>query len=550
MKKAIYLLMFTVGITTSVSAQEKTTDNKQNVFDKGTDAAKMILAEQKFYAMDYAGALAIYKDVMTNKPNDANVIFHVAECHYELKQIKEARELAEKARGIDPKANPNNSLLLGKIYQQEDMKDEALAEYTAFKANAGNKAIAESDVDMFILQVTTAKELMANPIDVKIDNMGDVINSEFEDKAPMVSADGKTLIFTSQRPGKSSAVNPDDGMHYEDIYISRWDTLKKSWGDAELIPGSLNTEGQDAATSISPDGKQIFLFKNDIEAESRGGDIYVSRLSSSGKWGAPKSMGKPINTTYAELGACISPDGKTLYFVSERQGGLGNADIWMVKRKTRTEWEKPVNLGDVVNTKEDDAGIFLAPDGKTLFFTSKGHNSMGGYDIFKTVNEGGKWSTPVNLGYPINTIYNDFCFSLSVDAKTGYFASNRKGGLGGRDVYKADLTNYMVLEKDMKKKAEADGPVMAILKGDIFDAGAGAGMEAEIVVYDEAGAEKVGSTTSSEGSGEYFLTLMTGKTYTVKIDVKGYKPVEEKVAIQAAKEGATSVVKHYLLYKK
>jgi len=487
---------------------------------------------------------------LAGKPNDANVLFHIAECHYELKQLKEAREFAEKSKGIDPKANINNALLLGKLYQLEDMKDEALAEFTFFKTNAGNKAIQESDVDMYILQVNTAKELMASPIDVKVENMGDVINSEYEDKAPMVSADGKTLIFTSQRPGKSSALNPEDGMYFEDIYISRWDTLKKAWADAELIPGALNTEGQDAATSISPDGKQIFLFKNDIEAESRGGDVYVSRLSSSGKWGAPKSMGKPINTTYAELGACISPDGKTLYFVSERQGGKGNADIWMVKRKTRTEWEKPVNLGDVVNTVEDDAGIFLAPDGKTLFFTSKGHNSMGGYDVFKTVNEGGKWSTPVNLGYPINTIYNDFCFSLSVDAKTGYIASNRKGGLGGRDVYKVDLTNYMVLEKDMKKKATADGPVMAILKGDVFDGSAGAGMEAEIVVYDETGTTKVGSTTSSEGSGEYFLTLLSGKTYLVKIEVKGFKPVEEKVEIKAAKEGATSVVKHYLLYKK
>jgi Tol biopolymer transport system component len=549
MKKVVYLSLFSMFIFGAVSAQEKT-DNKQNVFDKGGDVAKMVLAEQKFYALDFKGAMNIYTDVLSGKPNDANVLFHIAECHYEMKQLKEAREFAEKSKSIDPKANVNNSLLLGKLYQIEGMLDDALAEFTSFKTNTGSKKkIEESGVDMYILQVNTAKELIANPVDVKIVNMGDVINSEFEDKAPMVSADGKTLIFTSQRPGKSSAVNPDDGMYFEDIYISRWDTLKKMWGDAELIPGSLNTEGQDAATSISPDGKQIFLFKNDIEAESRGGDIYVSRLSSSGKWGAPKSMGKPINTTFAELGACSSPDGKTLYFTSERQGGFGMQDIYMVKRKSRTEWEKPVNLGDVVNTEEDDAGIFIAPDGKTLFFTSKGHNSMGGYDIFKTTLENGKWTKPVNLGYPINTIYDDLCFSLSVDAKTGYISSNRKGGFGARDVYTVDLTNYPVLEKEMKKKVENNGPVMAILKGDIFDASAGAGMEAELVVYDETGA-KVGSTSSSEGSGEYFLTLLTGKTYQVKIDVKGYKPVDEKVEMKAAKEGATTVVKHYLLYKK
>ncbi len=550
MKKVVHLLMFSMFFFGAVSAQEKPKDDKQNVFDKGGDVAKMVLAEQKFYAMDYKGALNIYTDVLSGKPTDANVIFHIAECQFMLKRMKEARENAEKAKGIDPKANVNNSLLLGKIYQLEGMQEEALVEYDAFKANAGStKKITESDVDRYLLQVNTAKELMAAPIDVKMENMGDVINSEFEDKAPMVSADGKTLIFTSQRPGKSSAINPDDGMYFEDIYISRWDTLKKMWSDAELIPGSLNTEGQDAATSISPDGKQIFLFKNDIEAESRGGDIYVSRLSSSGKWGAPKSMGKPINTTYAELGACSSPDGKTLYFTSERQGGLGSLDIWMVKRKTRIEWEKPVNLGNVVNTVEDEGGIFLAPDGKTLFFTSKGHNSMGGYDIFKTVLENGKWSTPINLGYPINTIYDDLCFSLSIDAQTGYISSNRKGGLGARDVYKVDLSNYPVLEKDMKKKVENKGPVMAILKGDVFDANAGAGMEAELVVYDDAGV-KVGSTSSSEGSGEYFITLLAGKAYQVKIEVKGFKPIDEKVEIIPAKEGATTVVKHYLLYKK
>ena len=549
MKKVVYLLLFSIFVFGVVSAQEKI-DNKQNVFDKGGDVAKMVLAEQKFYALDFKGALNIYTDVLSGKPNDTNVLFHIAECHYEMKQLKEAREYAEKAKSIDPQANVNNALLLGKLYQLEGMLDEALVEFTAFKTNSGSKKkIEESGIDMYILQVNTAKELIANPADVKIVNMGDVINSEFEDKAPMVSADGKTLIFTSQRPGKSSAVNPDDGMYFEDIYISRWDTLKKMWGDAELIPGSLNTEGQDAATSISPDGKQIFLFKNDIEAESRGGDIYVSRLSSSGKWGAPKSMGKPINTTFAELGACSSPDGKTLYFTSERQGGFGMQDIYMVKRKSRTEWEKPVNLGDVVNTEEDDAGIFIAPDGKTLFFTSKGHNSMGGYDIFKTTLENGKWTKPLNLGYPINTIYDDLCFSLSIDAKTGYISSNRKGGFGARDVYIVDLTNYPVLEKEMKKKVESNAPVMAILKGDIFDATAGAGMEAELVVYDETGA-KVGSTTSSEGSGEYFLTLLTGKTYQVKIAAKGYKPVDEKVEVKAAKEGATTVVKHYLLYKK
>ncbi|MDQ3047569.1 MAG: hypothetical protein M3R27_08490 [Bacteroidota bacterium] len=544
MKKILNLIVLFSFSLGTISAQK-------NVIEKSEDQVKMFNAQQSFYAGDFKKALNIYNDVLAGKPGDANIIGHIAECNYELGMYPEALENAEKAKGIDPKAFENNSLILGKLYHMQGKLDEASAEYNSYLTLVGEgKKADDSDVKVFIAQVGTAKEMMAKPADVKIDNMGDVINCEYDDKAPMVTADGRTIIFTSRRPGKSSALDQEgDNRYFEDIYVSKWDTVKRGWSDAELIPGSINTEGHDACTSISPDGKQIYIYKNDIESESRGGDIYVSRLSSSGKWGAPKSMGKPINTTYWEGGACISPDGKTLYLISERQGGTGRGDIYMIKRKSRTEWEKPENLGTLINTKEDEGGLFLAPDGKTLFFSSKGHNSMGGYDIYKTVLEGGKWSAPVNLGYPINSVNNDLCFSLSVDAQAGYFTSDRKGGLGERDVYKVDLNNYTVLEKEMKAKTVNNGPVMAILKGDVFDATAGTGMEADLVVFNEAG-EKVGSTSSSEGSGEYFLTLMANKTYTVKIDVKGYKPVEEKVEIKAAKEGATSVVKHYLLYKK
>ncbi len=547
MKKIVYVSSLLIFLFVNVvSAQKK------NVIEKSEDQIKMFNAQQSFYAGDYQKALSIYKDVLAGKPNDAGLMGRISECHFMLKQYKDAVEMGEKAKSIDEKAYENTALVLGKIYHQDEKLDEALVEYNFFKGIVGEGAKAkESDIEMYIRQIATAKELIASPASVKVENMGDNINCEFDDKAPMVTADGKTLIFTSRRPGKSSSVDKEgDNKYFEDIYISRWDTLKKMWSDAELIPGSINTETHDACTSISPDGKQIFLYKNEFDGESRGGDIYVSKVSSSGKWGSPKAMGKPVNTTFWEGGGCLSPDGKSFYFVSERPGGLGHGDIYVLKKKTRSEWEKaPVNIGSEVNTSEDEGGLFLAPDGKTLFFTSKGHNSMGGYDIFKTTFENGKWTKSVNLGYPINTVNNDLCFSISVDAMEGYFTSDRKGGLGERDIYKVDLSNYTVLDKDMGAKKDPNAPVMAILKGDVFDATKGSGMEAEIVIYNEAG-EKVASTMASDGSGEYFITLLANNTYQVKIDVKGYKPIEEKVEIKAAKSGATTVVKHYLLYKK
>ncbi len=540
-KKMMYLPVLLMFSMYTVSAQK--------AIQKSEEMIKTFNAEQRFYAGDYQGSLNVYNDLLKTKPNDANMIFHIAECYYKLAQYPQALENVKKAKSIDAKANEDISLLLGKLYHMDGNLDEALAEFTAYKSMVTGKKAQESDIDLHISQVNMAKTLMATSVNVKIENATDIINSEYDDKTPSVTADGKTLIFTSRRPGKTSALDIEgDKKYFEDIYIARWDSINRKWGAAELLPGNINTEGHDACSSISPDGKEIYIYKNDVDAESRGGDIYVSKLSSSGKWGIPKSLGKPINTTYFEGGACISPDGNTLYFVSERPGGRGHADIYMSKRKDRTAWEVPVNLGPDVNTAEDEGGIFLAPDGKTLFFTSQGFNSMGGYDIFKTVYENGKWSKPVNLGYPINTINNDMSLTLSADAQTGYFASDRKGGLGDLDIYKIDLIHYPVLEKDMKYKTDSL-PAMGILKGTVFNATDGTALEAEVVVLDEAGA-KIGSTMSSSGSGDYFLTLSTAKTYEVKIELEGYKPISEKVEIKATKGiGSPTLVKHYLLYK-
>lgn len=532
------LLMFSVH---TLSAQK--------ALQKSEEMIKMFNAEQRFYAGDYPGALSVYNDLLHTKPNDANLLFHIAECYYKLGQYPQAMENAKKAKGTDTKVNVDVSLLLGKLYHAEGSLDEALTEFTSYKGVVSEKKAKESDVDLYISQVNVAKTLMATSVNVKIENATDIINSEYDEKAPSITADGRTLIFTSRRPGKSSALDVEgDKKYFEDIYIARWDSVKKTWSTAELLPGNINTEGHDACSSISPDGKEIYIYKNDINEESRGGDIYVSKLSASGKWGVPKPLGKPINTTYFEGGACIAPDGNTLYFVSERPGGYGNADIYMAKRKDRVTWDAPVNLGPEVNSSEDEGGIFLAADGKTLFFTSRGFNSMGGYDIFKTVYENGKWSKPVNLGYPINTLDNDMSLTLSADAQTGYFISDRKGGLGDLDIYKLDLIHYPVLEKEMKYKTDSL-PAMGILKGTVFNATDGIALEAEVVVLDETGA-RVGSTNSKSGGGDYFLTLSTGKTYEIKIELDGYKSISEKVEIKAVKGvGSPTLIKHYLLYK-
>ncbi|MGZ3931058.1 MAG: carboxypeptidase regulatory-like domain-containing protein [Bacteroidia bacterium] len=539
MKTIVYALLFNL-LLVSLPA------NSAAKYDAG-DLAKLALAKQKLYGSDYTGALNLYKEVLVKNPTDAPVLHYVGLCHYYLNQYDKAQEHFVKAKETNTNVNPETYYYLGKIYHFNGKFDDALAEFNSYKSKASAKDMKDLDADLYIGQCNNAKTLMASPVKVTIENMGPEINSKYADKTPCITADGMRLVFTTRRPATTDAPLDveGDGGYFEDIYISSYDTLSKKWKPAEAVPGSINTKAHDAVTSISPDGKQIFIYKNDLnDAKSRGGDIFVSKIVN-GKWRTPETMGKPINSTFWEGGACISPDGKTLFFNSERTGGLGHSDIWMIKRISKQEWGKPENLGAEVNSEYDEVGMFLAPDGKTLFFASNGKGSMGSYDIFKTVLENGKWTKPVNIGYPINSERSDGPFVLSANAATGYFASNRAGGLGESDIYKVDLLDYAVLEKD-GKKVENNG--LSIMKGTVRDGYEGYGLpDAELDFADAAG-QKVASTSSNE-NGEYFITLKGGVKYTVTIKKKGFKDLSESFDLKLGTRDAYVMDKEFLLKK-
>jgi hypothetical protein len=511
------------------------------------DQVKMVLAKQKLYAGQYIGALTIYKDVLQTNPDDAGVLYYVGYCQFQLKKIDLATESLKKALATNKGVVAETHLVLGKIYLTQEKIDDALLEFNTYKTAVNSKTAETEDVDVFIAHCNNAKKYMASPIDVKIENLGAAINSKYDEQTPCISADGKKLVFNTRRPEMTdSPIDIEgDGKYFQDIFISNWDTINKKWNTAEDVPGNVNTPAHDACTSISPDGKQIFIYKNDItDNESRGGDVFVSKVVNN-KWKTPEALGKPINTSYWEGGACISPDGKTLYFISERKGGYGRADIWMVKRISKTEWGKAVNLGPEINSEFDEVGAFLAPDGKTLFFSSNGKASMGSYDVFKTTLDGDKWTKPVNVGYPINTVHKDGPLVISADAQTAYFASERLGGLGESDIYSADLSNYSLLEKDGKKKVNSG---LSILKGTVRDGFQGTGIASvDVQILDAA--NTVIATTITNENGEYFITLKGDVTYTIKIVAKGYKTAEEKVELKIGKTDTFSLEKQIMLTK-
>jgi hypothetical protein len=522
---------------------------KKTIVDGAGDQVKMALAKQKFYGGDYRSALNIYKELAATSPNDGSIAYYIGECYFAMNDISSALEQLEKAKTMTENASSDLPLLLGRIYHSKGEVDKALEHFNAYRSSVASSAgrLKESDVDYYIEQCNTAKALMAHPVNVNIKDLGDLINSQYDDKKPTLSIDGKLLIFTSGRPEtKGGKVDKEaGGVYFDDIYMSVWDSVKNAWGEPEALKGAVNTEGHDACTSLSPDGKQLFIYLNS-EEDGMAGDIYVSKVSASGKWSAPKRLDKKtVNTTYYEDAACLSPDGKKLYFVSERpKDGFGHGDIWVCERIGKSEWGPAVNLGPVVNTDRDENAIYMHPDGKTLFFSSEGHGSMGEHDLFKTVFENGQWSKPVNLGYPINSVKQDKSFILTADNKTAYFVSNRDGGLGGDDIYIVDMQDYAVQNKSNQPKAA--GPFMTTLKGKIINADGTQSVTAKITLTDADG-KQVASTTSS--SGEFSVDVMGGKQLSVKVEADGFKTIEEKVDVKLGKDEPTSQAKDFVLYK-
>ncbi|MBL4577602.1 MAG: PD40 domain-containing protein [Flavobacteriales bacterium] len=337
---------------------------------------------------------------------------------------------------------------------------------------------------------------------VKIENVGTAINSEFAEYHPLISADESVMYFTARRSnttGGKKDVAFD--IFYEDVYVSKRQNGK--WLPASNLGLPINTERHDAATGLSPDGQKLFIYRED-------GNIYQSQLD--GKvWTKPEKLNKNINSKYKETAACFSFDGMTMYFISTRRGGLGEKDIYMSKLTDKGDWGPAINLGPTVNSIANEDAVFMHHDGKTLYFSSEGHNSMGGYDIFSSeYNEQKKiWSAPKNLGKPINTLGNDVFFVLAANGKHAYYSSAREEGLGKQDIYRITF-----LENTQK-------PELTLIKGKVTDED-GIPLEVDIEVTDAKSNEVIAKTKSNKTSGEYLLSLPSGRDYNMTYADEGY----------------------------
>jgi len=453
----------------------------------------------------YKLALPFFEEANTFNPNNAELNFKLGICYLNSNDKFKARPFFEKALALDPSVDPRIHYYIGMGYHVNGEWDKAISAYNRHgQLNLSHEDRKETDKRLE--ECRTGKTLTARPINVNIELLGDEVNTRYPEYVPLITADESMLYFTSKREDTyGGGVDLKDAEYFEDIYYC--ERAGNHWTRAVNAGPPLNTKSHDAGAGISADGHTMFIYKGDKD----NGDLLVAYLVN-GKWTKPEDLGKNINTKFHESSACLSPDGNTLYFVSDRPGGMGRRDIYTSQwDQVAKEWKPAANIGSIINTQYDEEGVFIHPDGKTLFFSSKGPGTMGGYDVFYSVFADSVWTTPVNIGAPVNTPDDDVFFTVSASGEHGYYSSFKKSGKGEKDIYRITFPE--------KEKQAGE---MAVLKGTIRNDNSNQPLTARIELIDLNRSEHIGNFYSDSRTGKYLIALPAGKKYGAFFYAKGF----------------------------
>lgn len=413
------------------------------------------------------------------------------------------------------KKNPEMLFYLGNYEFYMGNIKEANDAHTKFlklmpKSNVTDKAKFQ------IKRCEYALNMMRSPVEFNPINLGEGINSDCDEYYPYISPNDSIMIFTRKVPLYKGA-NPASDNTQEDFYISY--LTDEGWSKAEPLKGNVNTRQNEGAQTVTADGKYL-VFAACNRPNGKGScDLYYSEWKN-GEWTQARNLTE-INTMFWESQPSISPDGRVLYFASERQDGYGNSDIYVSYRRPDGFWSKPQPLDTTINTPMAETSPFIHPDGRTLYFCSNGHLGVGGFDIFVSrLDENGQWTKPQNLGYPINTTRNEIGLVVSSSGKKAYITSSREGGYGLHDLY----------EFDLPVSAQADE--VSYFKGYVKDAETGKPLSVKCEVVDLEHNKVTYSITSDSLDGSFLLGLPKGKMYGLYFSSKGYLFHTEQVQLE------------------
>ncbi len=525
--------MIQQGFSQSVGFTKYNFPNNRNEL---SDAMGYIKSGDKYYD-DGPGMyrLAIDEYLKANKfnPDNALLNYKIGRCYLHDNDKSDAIKYLEKAINLDARISLDMeyndvNYLLAKAYHLDYQFDKAIEKYLSHKNSLSPEQLAKEmeTIDKRLIECEIAKETVANPIRVFVDKLGETVNSAYPDYRPLVVPEEMMIMFTSSRENTTGGKRDRDSYYFEDIYVTYYEDGKWTLSDNAY---DLNSSNHDATAGISSDGSILFVYKS-----SGGNHLYQSFLKNN-VYSLAEKMPNNINDGLKQSSASLTFDKTTLYFTSIRENGYGGQDIYISKKNAKDRWQDPLNIGATINTPFDEEGVYITPDGKNLYFSSKGHNSMGGFDIFKSEFTDGKWSNPVNMGYPINTPDDDVFFTMAASGQRGYYSSKKKDGFGGQDLYiitflgaakpmvlNTEDLQFAYLEKNAMPRPAPKIEQNTILSGVILDADNLTPLQATIDIIDNSKNELMASFESNSTSGAYLISLKPGMNYGISVSKKEY----------------------------
>jgi flagellar motor protein MotB len=472
-------------------------------------------------------------------PDNPALNYKLGVCYLFTDNKYEAIHYLLSAYTADPRVSEDIHLMLARAYQLVLEFDKAIEHYNAHLEALDKQADKDeyaSRLSKYLEECVHGKELSREPVRVIIQNLGAQINSRYDDYNPLFDTGDSALFFTSRRPYGNSKRNPADNKFNEDIY--RAVAGEGIFENAIRLGKPFNTKHNNSLVGVASGGDTLFIYRGDIE----GGDIQVSVWNEKKReWKRPRGLSSRLTSRDGETSAFLTADGNELYFVSRnKELSVGGKDILVSRINDKGRWSEPQNLSKLVNTAYDEEGIFITPDGQTLYFASQGHNSMGGFDIFRAeMQPNGTWSSPVNLGYPINTPDDEVFYVTDHTGHYGYYSAIREGGSGAKDIYKVI---YLGAEKELifrtqdqlvagpepPKSGVLTTPVLMnvdtsyVVTGRVLDTLSGIIPLVGKISFMDLNTGAVESFVISDSTGNYTARLPEAKVYGVEIHAAGY----------------------------
>ncbi len=481
----VFTLLLSDGFTQKLNYE--ISDNANKMFDLG----------------NFQRAKELYREKYKKDLTDAKVKYKFGVCLVNTYELADGIKTLESI-STAPSTPSEVWYYLARAYHLSNRYDKAISLYKKYMSSNGAKAdlVAKSERD--IEMCNNAKVIIKKPLNVQFENLGKRVNSAGREYNPMITPDESMLLYSTRRQGTTGRIYDLEGYYTADIFLAKYKYGK--WSKARSI-GSPNSYGNEQTAGISENGKFVLYHVNNPNSKN---NLQISKKTRSSFKRSTQIKSKKINTNAGlQKSATISNDENYIIFSSDKPEGIGRQDLYICRKLPNGEWAEPVNMGDNINTTFDEAYPYLTDNGYTLYYASTGHNSIGGYDIFVSHFDLSKkeWSKPKNIGYPINTPYNNTNITFSENKKYAYVATHRKDSYGDLDIYRVDFINTP--------------PSYTTVKGFVLDADSNIfNTQLTIEVFKKNTDELYGIYEVNPTKGN-FIMILPPNNYEINIDIPG-----------------------------